>query len=239
MVPLALPLAACDRLGGTPTDLPDAQVPTSAFPAPHRPVAPVVSNRWSTEAQRDSVNEAALVMDLGDVKPGMTVADIGAGEGYYTVRLAPRVGEKGRVLAQDISADARNKLAERVIRDSLDNVSVKLGLPNDPKLPPRSFDRIFMVHMYHEIQSPYEFMWRLRPSLARGGRVIIVDSDRPTTRHGIPPALLECEVSAAGYRTIVRHTLPQPEVFLRVFEAAGKRPEPGKIRRCDQKNPAE
>src|SRR3546814_16689157 len=85
----------------------------------------------------------------------MTVADIGAGEGYYTVRLARRVGPRGRVLAQDILPEVRDSLALRVARQNLENVSVKLGSADDPMLPEHSFDRIFMVHMYHEISEPY------------------------------------------------------------------------------------
>ncbi|MFX6296413.1 class I SAM-dependent methyltransferase, partial [Acinetobacter baumannii] len=85
------------------------------------------------------------------------MADIGAGEGYYTIRLAARVGKDGRVLAEDIVPDVRDALAARVAHDRLDNVSVRLGEPADPKLPDASFDRVLMVHMYHEIAQPYEF----------------------------------------------------------------------------------
>ena len=93
-------------------------------------------------------------MELAGVKPGMSVADVGAGEGYYTVRLAPVVGAKGRVLAEDIVPDVRDQLSDRVQRERLDNVAVKLGTADDPMLPPASFDRIFLVHMYHEVASP-------------------------------------------------------------------------------------
>ena len=92
----------------------------------------------------------------------MSVADIGAGEGYYTVRLSPMVGPKGRVLAEDIVPRTINALAQRVQRERLDNVAIKLGQPNDPQLPAGSFDRIFMIHMYHEIARPSEFLWNLQ-----------------------------------------------------------------------------
>lgn len=157
------------------------------FPAADRPVASIVSSRWSNEEARDRLNEAAHVMDLSGIKPGMTVADIGAGEGYYTIRLGQRVGEDGRVLAEDIVPQVRDALAERVARERLDNVSVRLGLPADPRLPPGSFDRVLMVHMYHEIGQPYEFLWRLRPALKPGGEVVVVDADRATQMHGTPP----------------------------------------------------
>ena len=90
-------------------------------------------------------------MEWSKISPGMTVADIGAGEGYYTVRLAEKVGAKGRVLAEDIDPGAIERLGRRIEKDRLDNVSIKLGTPDDPRLPPASFDRVFMVHMYHEV----------------------------------------------------------------------------------------
>jgi ubiquinone/menaquinone biosynthesis C-methylase UbiE len=202
------------------------------FPAADRPVAPIVSSRFSTEEARDRVSEASEVMTRAGVAKGMTVADIGAGEGYYTIRLAERVGPEGRVLAQDVVPATRDKLAERVTREALDNVSVKLGEPADPKLPENSFDRIFLVHMYHEITEPYEFLWRLRPALRPGGRVVVVDADRPTSQHGTPPALLDCEFGAVGYSRVDRQMMPQIGGYLTMYEARGPRPEPDAIRAC-------
>jgi ubiquinone/menaquinone biosynthesis C-methylase UbiE len=210
----------------------DADVPSKAFPAAARPVAPIVSPRFSTEEARDRVQEATRVMRDAGVKPGMTVADIGAGEGYYTVRLAARVGEDGRVVAQDIVPAVRDKLADRVTREQLDNVSVKLGKPADPMLPANSFDRVFMMHMYHEIESPYEFLWRLRPSLLPNGQVVVVDADRPVLRHGTPPALLDCEFKAVGYRLVERKPMPEVDGYIAIFEAAGARPAPKDIVPC-------
>jgi ubiquinone/menaquinone biosynthesis C-methylase UbiE len=202
------------------------------FPAAKRPVASIVSPRWSDEDSRDKLNEAAEVMDTAKIAAGMSVADIGAGEGYYTIRLAARVGKKGRVLAEDIVPSVRDTLAERVSRDRLDNVSVRLGKPADPKLPPNSFDRIMMVHMYHEIEAPYEFLWRMRPSLRSGGHVIVVDADRVPQEHGTPTALLGCEFAAVGYRLIGLHKMPDAGGYVAIFEAAGSRPEPGDIKAC-------
>ena len=141
-------------------------------------------------------------MDLAGIAPGTSVADIGAGEGYYTVRLSERVGDQGRVLANDIDADALRRLGDRVERERLDNVSIVNGLPDDPRLPAASFDRIFLVHMYHEVSEPYAFLWRMRPALRPGGRVIVVDVDRPADQHGITPQLLFCEFARVGYRLV-------------------------------------
>lgn len=203
-----------------------------AFPKAERPVAPIVSSRWSNEESRDRQDEADKIMDMAGIARNMTVADIGAGEGYYTIRLAERVGVKGRVLAQDIVPAVRDALADRVSRERLDNVSVKLGEPADPKLPDKSFDRILLVHMYHEIESPYEFLWRLRPSLRTGGQVIVVDANRPTAQHGTPPHLLTCEMGAIGYRRVVFEEAAFAGGYFTAFEAIGPRPNPEAIIPC-------
>ncbi|WP_293883710.1 class I SAM-dependent methyltransferase [Sphingomonas sp.] len=204
----------------------------SDFPAAHRPVASIVSARWSDEDTRDTAGEATEVMNRAGVKAGMTVADIGAGEGYYTIRLAARVGGKGRVLAQDIVPKVRDALAERVTRERLDTVSVKLGQPDDPQLPEASFDRVFLVHMYHEIASPYAFLWHLRPAVNARGRVIVVDADRPTNQHGTPPKLLDCEFAAVGYARVDMQVMPSAGGYLAAYEPRGVRPEAKAIKAC-------
>ena len=230
LVPLgALLLGACD--GSKPLIKPQVETP-GPFPAADRPVARIVSSRWSNEEERDRRDEAGTVMAKAAVAKGMTVADIGAGEGYYTIRLAQRVGEAGRVLAEDIFPAVRDALADRVSRQRLANVSVKLGTPADPKLPSASFDRVLMVHMYHEIAQPYEFLWNLRPSLKPDGLVVVVDADRPTQDHGTPPMLLRCEFAAVGYAEVDRQEMPSAGGYLATFRPAGARPEPGAIKGC-------
>ena len=226
-------VAACD--GSKPLiqqhdDADDDKV--GPFPAADRPVADVVSSRWSSEDARDRLREADQVMDRAKIRRGMTVADIGAGEGYYTVRLAQRVGKNGRVLAEDIVAAWRDRLAERVSRERLDNVSVRLGEPADPKLPPSSFDRVLMVHMYHEIDQPYEFLWRLFPALKPDGLVVVVDANRRTKAHGTPPALLKCEFEAVGFTQVSFENMPSAGGYLATFRATGPRPDPKAIRPC-------
>ena len=210
----------------------DRPATSREFPQAYRPVSAIRSNQFASEAQRERVNEAKVVMDLARIGEGATVADIGAGEGYYTVRLGERVGRKGRVLAQDIDRAALQRLGQRVERERLDNVSIKLGAPDDPRLPEVSFDRIFLIHMYHEVTEPYAFLWRLRPALKPGGQVIVVDVDRPTGEHGIPPALLFCEFSALGFRLSQFERKPELQGYYAQFEAAGERPAPSAIKPC-------
>jgi ubiquinone/menaquinone biosynthesis C-methylase UbiE len=221
-------------IGGCKAQEADNDRPATSrdFPRAYRPVSATKGNEFSTEAQRDSLNEAQRVMDLALIKEGSTVADIGAGEGYYTVRLGARVGAKGRVLAGDIDAEALERLGVRVERERLDNVSIKLGTPDDPRLPEASFDRIFLIHMYHEVTEPYAFLWRMRPALRAGGQVIVVDVDRPTSEHGIPPPLLFCEFAAVGFRLARFERKPELQGYYAQFEAAGDRPAPSAIKPC-------
>ena len=203
-----------------------------SFPKADRAVAPIVGDSFSTEDVRDRLGEAEQVIELAGVKPGMVVADIGAGEGYYTVRLAPVVGRQGRVLAEDIVPEVEERLVQRVHRENLDNVAVKLGEPDDPKLPPRSFDRIFLVHVYHEVESPYAFLWNLREGLKPDGEVIVVDADRPPKRHGMPPQLLRCELAALGLKLVRFEPITGGEAYFSAFRIAGPRPQPRQIKAC-------
>jgi ubiquinone/menaquinone biosynthesis C-methylase UbiE len=212
----------------------DRPATSREFPRPFRPVSKAAGTSFSTEAARDEAGEANMVMNWAGIEAGSTVADIGAGEGYYTIRLSKRVGEKGRVLAQDINAGALQRLGERVSRERIDNVSIKPGAEDDPRLPKSSFDRIFMVHMYHEVEEPYAFLWRMRPALSKGGEVIVVDRDLPTDKHGIPPQLLFCEFQASGYRLKGFTERLDVGAYFARFEATGKRPDPGAIKVCAQ-----
>lgn len=202
------------------------------FPAAQRDVAPIVGDTFSTEDARDRLGEAEEVMQVAGVKPGMSVADVGAGEGYYTVRLARAVGAKGRVLAEDIVPDVRDALSDRIQRESLDNVAVKLGSPDNPMLPQGSFDRVFLVHMYHEVASPYAFLWHLREGVKPDGLVVVVDANRPVAHHGIPPRQLECEFAALGMTPVKTHELTGGDAYLVAFKISAPRPSPDKIKAC-------
>ncbi len=233
---IAVPLLLVS--GCTPAGTADERSESAeAFPRAERLVSKAGDTEFSTEAARDEAGEAEFVMDWAGIQLGTTVADIGAGEGYYTIRLADRVGRKGRVLAQDINRDALDRLGARVTREQLDNVAIKEGALDDPRLPENSFDRVFMVHMYHEIGEPYAFLWRMRPALAKGGQVIVVDRDRPTAQHGIPPKLLFCEFDAVGYRLTGFTEQLKLGGYIARFEVSGTRPEPSKIKTCAARYP--
>lgn len=232
LLALALLLAACDARSADTGHVVHESAPASAFPRPHRAVADIVSDQFSNEDARDRAGEAEKVMDLLGIEPGMTVADIGAGNGYYTVRLSQRVGARGRVFAEDIMPAYVDRLRGRVEAEGLPNVTVTLGDPHDPRLPTGEADLALLMHMYHEVEQPFGLLWHLHAAMKPGARVAIVDMDRPTNRHGTPPALLRCELAALGYRQTAFHQLGGASGYLAVFETAEPRPSPRAIQPC-------
>ena len=207
-------------------------IPADRFPKPLRPVASIVSDQWSSEDTRERVGEAARVMQLLGIRPGMAVADIGAGSGYYTVRLSRQVGPAGRVYAEDIMPDYLAGLQRRVAAEGLNNVTLALGEAHDPRLPPASVDVALLVHMYHEIDQPFGLLANLLPALRPGARVAILDADRVTSQHGTPPALLECELRAVGFRQVAFHPLEGGATYLAVFAPPSQAPAPASIVPC-------
>lgn len=172
--------------------------------------------------EREKNLEIFRVMDLLHITPGKTVADIGAGSGWFTVRAARRVTASGHVLAEDINAEYLKYIDARAAKESLPNVRTVLGTPDDPKLPPDAVDAVLLLKVYHEIANPILFMQRLRPSLRADARVGIIDrnGDGSGTDHGLPQATLEREMQQAGYRKVARYdfTKKDGQDYFVIFE---------------------
>ena len=222
-------LAACVA-GSWGVGAADAQ--TARFPPADRPVAPIVTPAYSTEAERDAHGEAERVLNRLGVKPGRRVADVGAGDGYYTVRFAKRLGAGGTIYAEDVTQPYLDRLAARLTREGIAGVTIVHGTPADPRLPAQSIDLALLAHMYHEVEQPYEFLYRLHAALAPGARVAIIDNDKPTEKHGTPPALLRCELAAVGYRQVDFLELAPADGYLAVFAPPEAPPRPEDIRPC-------
>jgi SAM-dependent methyltransferase len=188
-----------------------------AFPKPDRPVADIVSPIWHDEKERDDAGEPTQLIQLLGIKSGMTVADIGAGSGYYVVRLSPIVGPRGRIIAEDVVPEYLRSLRKRVHALGLQNVVIGLGETHDPRLPADSLDIAILVHMYHEITQPYGLLYNLVPALKLGARVGIVDAYGATSQHGTPPDLLRCELGAVGYRENSLDRLTGSNAYLAIF----------------------
>ena len=224
------PTAHAENIG--PRGPPGA--PASAFPKPDRPVAEIVSPIWATEKERDAVQETEQIIAGLGLKPGMNVADLGAGSGYHTVRLARALGPDGRIFAQDVMPKYLADLAKRIQREGLANVALVRGEPHDPRLPAASVDAAILVHMYHEIAQPFAFLYNLVPALKPGARVGIVDLDRAIGEHGTRPDLLRCELAAVGYEKVSFTKLTGDIGYLAVFKppAETARTPPGQIEVC-------
>ena len=210
-------------------------VPAGAFPVPSRQVAAIVTDIWRDEQSRDRAGEAERVTRLLGVRPGLDVADIGAGSGYYTVRLARRLGPRGHVFAEDVVPEYLDRLARRIESEGLaGSVTLVRGEPHDPRLAPGSLDLALLVHMYHEVAQPYGLLWNLRPALRSGARVAVIDARKETASHGTPPELLRCELTAVGYRQAGFYNL-QENTYLAVFVLADSPDRPASadaIRPC-------
>ena len=211
-----------------------AGAPASDFPKPDRPVASIINSTWADNGFRDRAEEIRQITNRLGLKPGMTIADIGAGDGYDSLRFSRVVGARGRVISEDIVPAYLQVLAAKARSQGLTNIAIDLGEPHDPRLPPGSIDRAVMVHMYHEIQSPYALLYNLVPAFKPGGRLGVEELDRPTSQHGTPPKLLVCELAAAGYEKLALAPLKGQIGYFAVFAppSLAHRPKPAAIKPC-------
>jgi ubiquinone/menaquinone biosynthesis C-methylase UbiE len=137
------------------------------------------------------------------LEPGMTVADVGAGTGYFESRLSRAVGAAGRVLALDVEPDMVRYLGERAQREQLSNVQPALTQTDDPKLAPESVDRVLIVDTWHHIPARSSYAAKLKTALRAHGRIYIVDftkeaSHGPPLQHRIAPEIVMNELKQAG-----------------------------------------
>ena len=161
---------------------------------------------WLERPERESEERPSKAIKALDIKPGQVVADVGAGSGYYTVRLAERVGPTGRVFATDIQPEMLSLLRSRVSRARLDNVELVLSADADPRLPEGLFDLVLMVDVYHELARPQEVLRKLRASLKPDGRLVLVEFRKETAwvpireEHKMSVKEARMELEAEGYR---------------------------------------
>ena len=171
----------------------------------------VLTPENANEARLNRLQPPARVLDAIGVKPGMAVAEIGAGRGRYAVQLAVRVGPEGRVFAEDIDAAALDHLRRRCRRWGLKNMEMVLGDVTDPKLPPAQLDLIWIVSSYHHFDDPVALLRRARSALKPNGRLAIGEwiSISETGRNGTTSENLIRQMETAGY------VLERIETFLK------------------------
>ena len=148
---------------------------------------------------RDQRLQINRVMDLLEITPGKTVADIGAGSGWFTVRAARRVTETGSVYAVDINPEATRYIDNRAQKEGLHNVKTVLGKSDDPQLPAGKIDSVLLLKTYHEIEKPIDLLLSLRASLRPGAKVGIIDRNGNGENHGVGRDVVMKEAAKAGY----------------------------------------
>ena len=142
------------------------------------------------------------VMDILGIVPGKSVADIGAGSGWFTVRAARRVGAQGAVYGIDINPEAVQYIAERAQKEKLENVKTILSKVDDPLLPAGSVDAVLLLKTYHEIAHPITLLQNLLPSLRPGAKVGVIDRNGNGEDHGVARDVVIREAKEAGYKLL-------------------------------------
>jgi predicted methyltransferase len=154
---------------------------------------------------RDERLQINRVMDTLGIAPGKTVADIGAGSGWFTVRAAKRVTDSGIVYAVDINPKAITYIDNRARKEQLHNIKTVLGKPDDPSLPARTIDAVLLLKTYHEVAEPVALLRNLRGSLTPGAKVGVIDRNGSGEDHGIDRQTVVHEAEEAGYRLAGQH----------------------------------
>jgi ubiquinone/menaquinone biosynthesis C-methylase UbiE len=177
-------------------------------PVSGRIIAPVMGvggAGWLERPEREAEEEPSRAIEALDLRAGMTVADIGAGSGYYAVRMARKVGADGKVYATDIQVGMLSLIQRRAKQEQLQNIVPVLGAVDDPRLPPASLDLALMVDVYHELSSPQAFVRRLREALKPDGRLVLIEFRKEDPRvpireeHKMSVEQVRQELTADGY----------------------------------------
>lgn len=169
------------------------------------PVMGVGGAGWLERPAREDEEAPSKAIDALALKPGMVVADIGAGSGYYTARMSKRVGPTGRVYATDIQPGMIDLLERRIKAEGLSNVTTVLGGMDDPKLLPNSIDLAIMVDVYHELQQPQVFLQRLKAAFKPDGRLVLLEFRKEDPQipilevHKMSVAEVKQEMEAEGF----------------------------------------
>ena len=161
------------------------------------------------EARLNRLQPPEMVMDAVGIAPGMILAEIGAGRGRYVVQLAVRVGETGKIYAEDIDAAALRHLENRCKKWGLVNVETILGDVTNPKLPEGELDLIFVISSYHHFRDPVALIRNAKSALKKEGRLAIVEwlPWSADDREGTLPEDMEAQMKAAGYELVSTQTL--------------------------------
>jgi ubiquinone/menaquinone biosynthesis C-methylase UbiE len=203
-------------------------LPGWAFQAEHpltgRRIAPVMGAGgadWLERSEREMEEQPDVALDAIGIKPGMVVADIGAGTGYMTLRMAKRVGPSGKVYAVDVQPEMLRRLRQNAEKAKFSNIETVLGTETDPKLPENALDLILLVDVYHEFSQPQKMLRRMRAELNVTGRLVLLEYRKEDPlipirpEHKMSVQEVKTEVEAEGFHLDkVLETLPRQHIFI-------------------------
>jgi ubiquinone/menaquinone biosynthesis C-methylase UbiE len=176
---------------------------------------------WLERPERDWEENPEVALDALDLKKGMTVADVGAGTGYFTIRMARKVGPTGKVYASDLQEQMLRRLAKNVAREKIQNIETVLATEADPNLPANSIDLIIMVDVYHEFSQPQEMLRKMRTALKPSGRLVLLEyrKEDPSVpirpEHKMSVQEAKTEVEAEGFHLAnVVDKLPRQHILI-------------------------
>jgi ubiquinone/menaquinone biosynthesis C-methylase UbiE len=161
---------------------------------------------WLERKERDSEEQPEKAIAALDLRPGMWVADVGAGTGFYSVRLAKAVSPGGMVIANDIQPGMLERLQANAAKQGITNIKTVLGSESDPKLPQGKLDLVLLVDVYHEFARPERMLDRIRESLKPDGRLVLLEfrKEDPSVpirpEHKMSVAEVKAEVLPEGYQ---------------------------------------
>jgi len=170
------------------------------------------SQAQAERTSRDSWQRVDDIFAALEVAEGSRIADVGAGSGFFTFRLSPRVGPGGRVIAEDVSRRVLDELRETAEREGFANVETILGEADDPRLPEGSLDGVLIVNAYHEMYEHEAMLGGIRRALRPGGRLVILDMPRDSTlsrrrqmgEHGLAIGIVAQDLVAAGFEVVAQ-----------------------------------
>ena len=169
---------------------------------------------------RDDRLQINRVMDILGIAPGKTVADIGAGSGWFSVRAAQRVGDQGLVYAVDINPKAILYIDHRISSQHIHNVKTILSTPTDPLLPANQVDAVLLLKTYHEVAQPVALLRTLRAALRPGAKIGVIDRNGNGKDHGVSAHIIITEASQAGYELVGKYDFVKDDMdYFLVFSA--------------------
>jgi predicted methyltransferase len=163
------------------------------------------------DPKRDERLQPNRIMDILGIKEGSTVADVGAGSGWFTVRAARRVGVGGAVYAVDINRDYLDYIEKRAKRENLANIRVVLGKDDDPLLPEKSVDAVLLLKTYHEIAQPIRLLKRTRAAMRANALLGIIDRNGKGDDHGLDKEVVIEEARRAGFVLVNKYDFVKPD----------------------------